>query len=157
MKLVESMRNRGMKAQDWSIKEEEHMAALQLFYWLLAGALVGFGVIGILSIGLPFLLVGGGLVMYGIIRFRFRGCWAFLVGFGVLPALILAAQLVGSPMSTCTVMSTGVSYVSSSGTTSGGCYPPSYYTMAILFGCTAFLGGVWPLLQVLLRRLRTRS
>jgi len=74
------------------------MAAPQHFYWLLAGALIGFGLIAILSIGFPFLFVGCGLVIYGIIRFRFRGFWAFLVGFGALPALILSAQLVGSPL-----------------------------------------------------------
>ncbi len=133
------------------------MATPQHFYWLLAGALMGFGLIGILSIGFPFLLVGCGLVMYGIIRFRFRGFWAFLVGFGALPALILAAQLVGSPLPICTVTSTGLSYESLPGTTSGGCYPPSYYTLAIFFGGIVLLGGVWPLLRVLLRRLRTRS
>ena len=134
-----------MKAQDLSLEEEEHMAAPQQFYWLLAGALIGFGLIAILSIGFPFLLVGCGLVIYGIIRFRFRGFWAFLVGFGALPALILAAQLVGSPLPPCT------------GTSRGDCYPPAYSTLAIFFGGIALLGGVWPLLRVLLRRLRTRS
>lgn len=133
------------------------MPAAQLFYWLLAGALTGLGMIAILSIGFPFLLVGCALMIYGIILFRFKGFWAFLVGFGALPALLLAAQLVGSPMSTCTVTSTGLSYQSPPDTTSSGCYPPSYYTLAIFFGCTALLGGVWPLLRVLLRRLRTRS
>ena len=121
------------------------MAARQLFYWLLAGTLVGFGVIAILSIGFPFLLVGCGLVIFGIIRFRFKGFWAFLVGFGALPALILTAQLVGSPLPTCLP-----------GSTNGNCYPPSYYNLAIFFGCTALLGGVWALLRVLLRRLRVR-
>jgi hypothetical protein len=127
-----------------------------IFYWLLAGVITGFGLIGILSIGFPFLLVGCGMGIYGIFRFKFSGSWAFLVGFGALPALILAAQLVGSPMSTCTVTSTGLSYESSPGTTSGGCYPPDYYTLAIFFACTTLLGGVWPLLHLLLRRLRTR-
>lgn len=133
------------------------MAALQLFYWLLAGALIGFGLIGILSIGFPFLVVGCGLVIYGIIRFGFRGFWASLVGLGAVPALILAVQLVGSPMPTCTVTSSGLSYTSPPGATSGGCYPPAYSTLAIFFGGIALLGGVWPLLRVLLRRLRTRS
>ena len=146
-----------MNAQDLPIEEEEHMAAPQHFYWLLAGALIGFGLIGILSIGFPFLLVGCGLLIYGIVRFRFRGFWAFLVGFGVLPALILAAQLVGSPLPTCTVTASGVSYTSPPGVTNGGCYPPSYYTLAIFFGGVALLGGIWPLLLVFLRRLHTRS
>lgn len=128
------------------------MSAPQNFYWLLAGAFTGFGLIGILSIGLPFLLVGCAMVIYGVIRFRFSGFWAFLVGFGLLPALFLVVQLVGFPMSTCTVTSTGLSY-ESSGATSGGCYPSAYYTLAIFSGCIALLGGAWPLLK---RRLRTR-
>jgi hypothetical protein len=59
-------------------------------------------------------------------------------------------------MPTCTGTSTSLSYESPPGTTSGGCYPPDYYTLAIFFGCTTLLGGVWPLLHLLLRRLRTR-
>jgi len=153
-KGVKSMRNECARLVH--CKEEEHMAAPQVFYWLLAGALIGFGLIGILSIGFPFLLVGCGMLIYGIIRFRFREFWAFLVGLGILPALILAVQLVGYPLPTCTVTSTGLSYESPPGTTSSGCYPPGYYTLAIFFGCTALLGGIWPLLRVLLRRLRTR-
>lgn len=129
------------------------MAARQLFYWLLAGALIGFGVIGILSIGFPFLLVGCGLVIYGIIRFRFRGFWAFLVGFGTLPAIILMVDILTAPPP-CTgqplLLPPHVSSISC------GYIPPSYYNLAIFFGCTALLGGVWPLLRVLLRRLRAR-
>ena len=135
------------------------MAVRQFFYWLLAGALIGFGLIGMLSIGFPFLLVGCGLALYGIIRSKFRGLWASLVGFGSLPAIILVAQLAGSTI--CTVTSSGVTYSSGSGSSggsgSGSCYPPSYYSFAIFFGCIALLGAVWPLLRVLLRRLRPRS
>ena len=132
------------------------MSAPQNFYWLVAGALTGFGLLGILSIGFPFLLVGCGMLIYGIIRFRFSGFWAFLIGFGGVPLLFLLKQLVGSPMSTCTVTPTGLSYESPPGTTSSGCYPPAYYNLAIFFGCTTLLGGVWPLLQLLIRRLRSR-
>ena len=133
------------------------MSAPQLFYWLLAGVLTSFGVSALLSIGFPFLLVGLGLMIYSIIRFKFRGFWVFLVGFGTLPVLILVAQMLVSPLPACTVTSTGFSYTSSLGTSSGGCYPPGYYTLAIFFGCIALLGGLWPFLQALLRRLRTRS
>lgn len=146
-----------MDACNVTFEKEEPVSTSQLFYWLLAGVLTSFGVLALLSIGFPFLLVGLGLMIYSIIRFRFRGFWAFLVGFGTLPVLILAVQFVGAPLPTCTVTSTGLSYIYSSGTTRGGCYPPGYYTMAIFFGCIALLGGLWPFLSVFLRRLRTRS
>ncbi len=133
------------------------MSAPQVFYWLLAGALTSFGILALLSIGFPFLLVGCGLLLYGIIRFKFKEFWAFLVGFGTLPVLILAVQFVGSRLPVCTMTATGFSYTTSPGTTSGGCYPPGYYTLAIFFGCIALLGGVWPLLRVLLQRRPTRS
>jgi hypothetical protein len=129
------------------------MAARPLWYWLLAGALIGFGVIGILSIGFPFLLVGCGLLMYGVIRFRFRGFWAFLVGFGTLPAIILIVDILTAP-APCTgqplMLPPHVSSISC------GSIPPSYSTLAIFFACTALLGGGWPLLRILLRRLRAR-
>ncbi|HZS79776.1 MAG TPA: hypothetical protein VFA41_24410 [Ktedonobacteraceae bacterium] len=130
------------------------MATRQRFYWLLTGGLVSFGFLGILSIGLPFLLVGIGMLIYAIIRGRFNGFWAFLVGFGALPALILAIQFVMSPLPTCTVTPTGISYQSSQSSpgTTGGCYPPGYYTMVIFFGVIALLGIIWPLLTGFFRR-----
>lgn len=135
------------------MEKEKQMAVRQFFYWLLAGALIGFGLIGLLSIRFPFLLVGCGLALYGIIRSKFREFWASLVGFGSLPAIILVAQLAGSTV--CTVTSSGVTDSSSSGSSS--CYPLSYYSFAIFFGCIASLGAAWPLLRVLLRRLRPQS
>jgi len=121
-----------------------------LFYWIVAGALIGFGVIGILSIGLPFLLIGLGMVVYGIIRFRARGFWAALIGFGTLPAFILIVDIItapppcnGQPL----VLPPNASSVSC------GYIPTSYYILAVFFGAIALLGMAWPLLQ----RLRSRS
>ena len=57
------------------------MQTRRILYWALAGALMGFGYIAILSIGSPFLLLGLGLVIFGLIRRWFTGFWAFLIGF----------------------------------------------------------------------------
>jgi hypothetical protein len=73
------------------------MRTRRTLYWLLAGALMGFGVIGILSIGFPFLLVGLGLTIFLLIRRWLSGAWALLVGFGGLPALILAFDVLTAP------------------------------------------------------------
>lgn len=121
-----------------------------LFYWMVAGALAGFGVISIFSIGLPFLLIGLGMVTYGIIRLRARGFWAALIGFGTLPALILIVDILTAPPS-CNgqplIIPPNAPGVSCSG------IPDSYYIMAVIFGAIALLGISWPLL----RRLRARS
>jgi hypothetical protein len=49
---------------------------------LLTGVLIGFGLIGILSVGAPFLLLGVILAVIGALRVDARGIWAALVGFG---------------------------------------------------------------------------
>jgi hypothetical protein len=66
-------------------------------YWPLAGALIGFGVIAILSVGIPFLLLGLILVVFGAVRWGGAGLWAALVGFGGLPALILVWDVTSAP------------------------------------------------------------
>ena len=122
----------------------------RLFYWMVAGALIGFGVIGILSIGLPFLLIGLGMVIYGVIRFKARGFWAALIGFGTLPALILIGDIITAPQA-CTGQTLTLPPNTSS--VSCGYIPDSYYIMAVIFGAIALVGMVWPLL----RRLHSRS
>jgi hypothetical protein len=121
----------------------------RFFYWMVAGALIGFGAIGILSIGLPFLFIGLGMVTYGIIHFRARGFWAALIGFGTLPALILIVDILtapppctGQPLTLPPNTSMSCSYI-----------PDSYYIMAVIFGAIALVGMAWPLL----RRLRIHS
>jgi hypothetical protein len=49
------------------------MIVARTLYWLLTGALIGFGVSGMASIGLPFLLLGLLLVIVGAIRLGARG------------------------------------------------------------------------------------
>ncbi len=122
----------------------------RLFYWMVAGALAGFGVIGILSIGLPFLLIGLGMVIYGVVRFKARAFWGALIGFGTLPALILIGDIITAPPP-CTGQILTLPPNTSS--VSCGYIPDSYYIMAGIFGAIALVGMIWPLL----RRLRTRA
>ncbi len=42
------------------------MRLLRIAYWFLTGGLVGFGFVGLLSIGLPFLIVGVGDVHHWV-------------------------------------------------------------------------------------------
>jgi hypothetical protein len=61
---------------------------------MVAGALMGFGFIGLMSIGLPFLVLGTVMAVAGLLHFHARGSWAFPVGFGGLPALLLTVNMV---------------------------------------------------------------
>jgi hypothetical protein len=66
-------------------------------YWLLTGALIGFGMIAILSIGASFLLLGAILIVIGALRVGPRGIWAAIVGYGALPAGILLWDVTSMP------------------------------------------------------------
>src|SRR5689334_1856078 len=69
----------------------------RIVYWLLTGALIGVGMIAILSIGSLFLLLGVILLVVGALRVGPRGIWAAIVGFGALPAGILIWDVTSMP------------------------------------------------------------
>ena len=113
----------------------------RVLYWLVTGALIGFGFIGILSIGWPFLLVGLAMVVYGTIRLGGSGIWALLVGLGGLPTVILVLYMVTAPPpcppgGIIHPLPAGVPY---------SCSGPmdSYHVMAAIFGVIALAGLIW--------------
>lgn len=57
-------------------------------YWAVTGALISFGFLGLMSIGLPFLLVGLVMFVYGVFWLLLRGVWAITVGLGAVPAYL---------------------------------------------------------------------
>lgn len=69
---------------------------VKLLYWAIAGGFVGFGLIGILSIGYPFLVIGVIMVVLGALKVGIRSAWSALVGFGAVPAVFLSASLVSA-------------------------------------------------------------
>lgn len=62
-------------------------------YRTLTGAMIGFGLIGLMTIGFPFLIVGAVMIVIGLLRFGIAGLPAFFVGFGGVPALLLTFSL----------------------------------------------------------------
>jgi hypothetical protein len=105
----------------------EARVMLRALYWFAAGALLGVGLLAILSIGVFLLLAGLILVVIGAIRLGARGLWAGLVGFGLLPALILQVDLSGSvPVDPASTAQT-------------------YQLLAIIFGAITLLGLIWAL------------
>lgn len=128
-------------------------------YWLFAGAVIGFGIIAILSIGLPFIILGMLLVAFGAVRFGIRDLWAAVVGLGLLPAAILLWDVTTGPWA-CAPQSggtsqVGVSYYTCVRTPIG--MLTTYHVLAFWFGVVALLGLAWPLLASLVRRARRRT
>jgi len=71
-------------------------------WWTLTGLLGAFGIVGILTIGLPFLVVAGILTVVGLLRdgLRNRSMFALPIGVGVVP-LYLAWLNRGGPGEVC--------------------------------------------------------
>ena len=125
-------------------------------YWLLTGALIGFGMIGILSIGAPVLLLGVILLVIGALRVGPRGIWAALVGFGALPASILIWDVVSMPWA-CQGGEAlpNVNYFSCVDTPFGPL--TTYHFMAFILGPIAVLGLAWPFARMVWTRTTSRA
>lgn len=125
-------------------------------YWLLVGALLGFGVIAILSIGIFFLAAGLLLLVFGASRFGGRRLWAALIGFGAAPALLLLWDVTSQPWA-CepanhTIVSSSVppgsSYTSPNYYTCVNTFVgplTTYHVLAAIFGAIALVGLLWGL------------
>lgn len=105
------------------------------FYWLVAGAVVGFGLIGILTIGFPFLIIGMVLCVVGAWKPGIGVSWAFLIGLGGLPALVFLRHVIDAALNPyCSEYfnNPGRGVPRSAGTVT--CYytPASYYVMFVI-------------------------
>jgi hypothetical protein len=104
-------------------------------YWFVAGGLIGFGVIAILSIGWPAIVLGLVLAVLGVIRLGLREVWGALLGGGLVPLAFLLYDLQNANILPASTAQT-------------------YQTLAMIFGAIAAVGCVWGLSATLLR-LRT--
>ena len=104
-------------------------------YWFVAGGLIGFGVIAILSIGWPAILLGLVLTVIGVIRLGARGVWGVLLGGGLVPLAFLLYDLQNANILPASTAQT-------------------YQLLAMIYGAIAAVGFVWGLIATLLR-LRT--
>ena len=130
------------------------------FYWAAAGALAGFGLIGLMTIGGPFLLAGAVLALAGLILLRTKGIWALFVGFGGLPALVFLLHIsngVGTALNPyCAQGRPGAlpPGAGAPGPVSCSFVPASYYVMFAVFAAVALFGVA---LGRLLRRAGRRA
>jgi len=137
------------------------MSLLRALYWLLVGALLGLGMIAILSIGILLLAAGVILLVIGVIRLRGREWWAAVVGFGAFPALLLLWDVTSAPWACESAGGVVQSGASTGGAPQAGvnyytCYGSltSYHVYAIGFGAIALLGilGAFIYMLVMSRR-----
>jgi cytochrome bd-type quinol oxidase subunit 1 len=136
------------------------MSNWRILYWLLVGALFGFGVISILSIGIFVLAAGLVLLIYGAIRFGGGRMWAALIGFGVAPAALLLWDVTAQPWACEPTNHTTYSPIVQAGQTYTS---PNYFTcvntpvgplttyhvLAAIFGVIALAGLLIGLLALL--------
>jgi hypothetical protein len=115
-----------------------------LLYWGLTGAVTGFGLIGLMSIGLPFLIFGLIMVVVGVWRPGIGGVWGVLIGFGGLPALVFASHIVKGVRTTlnpyCAQQGPGTLLPPPAGPVECAYIPGSYYVMFAVFAAIALLG-----------------
>lgn len=102
-------------------------------YWAFSGALMGFGMAAVFSIGIPILLIGIFFMSYGLTKLNRRGLWAALVAFGAVPDAIFLYN-----------------YSRSDGYTQlvGGSIALS---LLVPFGLVALAGIVWGLVQAFMK------
>ncbi|MDP8900006.1 MAG: hypothetical protein M3N33_02425 [Actinomycetota bacterium] len=117
------------------------------FYWAAAGALSGFGLIGLMTIGGPFLLAGVVLALVGLPLLWTKGIWALFVGFGGLPALVFLLHIINGARTAlnpyCAQMGEPGALVAGAadpGPVSVSFVPASYYVMFAVFAAVALFG-----------------
>jgi hypothetical protein len=132
-------------------------------YWLLAGLLIGFGLLGILSIGIPFLVLGLALALLAPARGAPDRFWPPLVGIAsFFLGFVLIAPFRCIATAAGTTTSGGVASIRQAQTVctslvglhfSGGAgYDPSRWP-AVVVGLLALVGG-WGLSRFLIIRFR---
>lgn len=123
------------------------MRVWPIVFWLVIGGMLGFGMLGILSIGMPFLFAGLVLAVVGAVRFRTNGLWALLVGFGVVPTVILIYDLVHVLPAYCAPNAATLTGLSATDAARVCADMPStrgtFTAMAVLYTAIALAGAGW--------------
>jgi hypothetical protein len=117
-------------------------------YWALSGGLIAFGFLGLMSIGLPFLVIGAVMASFGIFWPGIRGAWAITTGLGGVPAYLVLGRVleaIGSSGPPCT-QEGAVTIAAPSGAGEGAvsscspAIPEGSVIILVFFGGIALLG-----------------
>ena len=113
-------------------------------YWIATGAVMGFGVIGLMTIGFPFVVAGLVMALVGVWRPGLGGAWGFLAGFGGLPALVFLSHMVEALRTAlnpyCDQRGPGTTMPPPAGPVECAFVPGSYYVMFVIFTAVALVG-----------------
>jgi hypothetical protein len=117
---------------------------------------MGFGLIGLMTMGFPFVVVGLVMALVGVWRPGVGGVWSFLIGFGGLPALVFLLHIVEGAKTALNPYCAqpgdpGTPIPPGAGPVECAFIPGSYYVMFAIFAAIALLGVALELL------VRTRS
>jgi hypothetical protein len=114
-------------------------------YWAATGAVLGFGLIGLMTVGFPFVIVGLAMALVGVWKPGTGGAWGILIGFGGLPALVFLSHIVQGVRTAlnpyCALPggpATGIP--PAAGPVVCAYIPGSYYVMFAIFTAIALLG-----------------
>ena len=120
-------------------------------YWIATGAVMGFGLIGVMTIGLPFLVAGLVLALVGLWKPGWSGAWGLLVGIGGLPALVFLSHMIQGLRTAlnpyCAQQGPGTNMPPPPGLVECAFVPVSYYVMFAIFTAIALAGVVLGRLQ----------
>ena len=120
-------------------------------YWVLTGALIAFGFLGLMSIGLPFLLIGSIMVVFGLLVLGIKVVWAITVGLGGVPVYLVltnvleAASSSGPPCTQKEGTAAGTVTLGPGESVVASCSPPmpeGYVAVLVFFGAIALSGPV---------------
>jgi hypothetical protein len=114
---------------------------------------MGFGLIGLMTIGFPFVVVGLIMAVVGVWKPGIGGAWGILVGFGGLPALVFLTHIAAGVRTAlnpyCDQQGPATTIPPPAGPVECALIPGSYYVMFAIFTAIALFG-------VVLRVLRAR-
>ena len=120
-------------------------------YWIATGAVIGFGVIGLMTVGFPFVVVGLVLVLVGLWRPGPSGAWGLLVGTGPLAALVFPSHMVQGLRTAfnpyCHEQGPGTTMPPPAGPVECALIPGSYYVMFTILAAIALVGVALGLLR----------
>lgn len=124
----------------------------QILFWLLAGGIVGMGLIGIdiFFLSIPCIIVGLILTIIGINLWGIKQLWAAFLGLGLVPALFLFYDIITVPPP-CPLTGPVVP-ANAPILTCGGPLPTLYYILLACFGGIALVAGMWPIVRKRVQR-----
>lgn len=128
--------------------QQEWRSAL---YWAATGAILGFGLLAIFTVGVLFLIVGLAMALLAVFRLWLRGAWAITLGLGGAPAAIFVRDIVEAAVSSdpsCTREGSVTIPASAGEGASVACTTPitnAHVVALALFGLVAASGVMWRL------------